>query len=47
MFFLLAVPIFLPKVTACVGAVAEQDTTMVLSELMVLPAAVTLCWVLG
>lgn len=48
MFFLLAMPLFLlPKVTACLRAVAKQDTTMVLSELMVLPAAVALCWVLG
>lgn len=48
MLFLLAMPLFpLPKVTACLRAVAEQDTTVVLSELMVLPAAVALCWVLG
>lgn len=48
MLFLLAMPLFpLPKVTACLRAVAEQDTTVVLSELMVLPAAMALCWVLG
>lgn len=48
MLFLLAVPLFpLPKVTACLRAVAEQDTTVVLPELVVLPAAVALCWVLG
>lgn len=48
MLFFLVMRLFpLPKVTACLRAVAEQGTTVVLSELMVLPAAVALCWVLG